>query len=144
MAWAGRTQQWGVIAFLSNPVMLAHPGPEAHRSLFCPVSARGVAERTPSFMYPQGTSSSQMVLRGMDLLLECIASGVYVPPAPSSIPAPEGWVGINPHILEADRYIGKGKASRPMSRTLYVYHPHPTMAVSALGQWQFLRKKGNG
>lgn len=29
-------------------------------------------------MYPQGTASSQMVLRGMDLLLECIASGVYV------------------------------------------------------------------
>lgn len=33
-------------------------------------------------MYPQGTSSSQMVLRGMDLLLECIASGVYVHLAP--------------------------------------------------------------
>lgn len=33
-------------------------------------------------MYPQGTASSQMVLRGMDLLLECIASGVYVPLAP--------------------------------------------------------------
>ncbi|PNJ53360.1 NFASC isoform 14 [Pongo abelii] len=42
-------------------------------------SARGVAERTPSFMYPQGTASSQMVLRGMDLLLECIASGVPTP-----------------------------------------------------------------
>uniref|UniRef100_A0A2I2YP61 Neurofascin n=1 Tax=Gorilla gorilla gorilla TaxID=9595 RepID=A0A2I2YP61_GORGO len=47
--------------------------------LFSPVSARGVAERTPSFMYPQGTTSSQMVLRGMDLLLECIASGVPTP-----------------------------------------------------------------
>lgn len=33
-------------------------------------------------MYPQGTASSQMVLRGMDLLLECIASGVYVRLAP--------------------------------------------------------------
>uniref|UniRef100_A0A2K6SXR9 Neurofascin n=1 Tax=Saimiri boliviensis boliviensis TaxID=39432 RepID=A0A2K6SXR9_SAIBB len=42
-------------------------------------TARGVAERTPSFMYPQGTASSQMVLRGMDLLLECIASGVPTP-----------------------------------------------------------------
>ncbi|XP_038204803.1 neurofascin isoform X5 [Arvicola amphibius] len=42
-------------------------------------SARGVAERTPSFMYPQGTSSSKMVLRGMDLLLDCIASGVPTP-----------------------------------------------------------------
>ncbi|XP_015995965.2 neurofascin isoform X15 [Rousettus aegyptiacus] len=42
-------------------------------------SVRGVAERTPSFMYPQGTASSQMVLRGMDLLLECIASGVPTP-----------------------------------------------------------------
>lgn len=34
-------------------------------------------------MYPQGTASSQMVLRGMDLLLECIASGVYVPLRPT-------------------------------------------------------------
>nr|XP_021492050.1 neurofascin isoform X14 [Meriones unguiculatus] len=43
------------------------------------LTTRGVAESTPSFMYPQGTSSSQMVLRGMDLLLECIASGVPTP-----------------------------------------------------------------
>ncbi|XP_035301132.1 neurofascin isoform X4 [Cricetulus griseus] len=43
------------------------------------LTTRGVSERTPSFMYPQGTSSSQMVLRGMDLLLECIASGVPTP-----------------------------------------------------------------
>ncbi|XP_032936249.1 neurofascin isoform X22 [Catharus ustulatus] len=41
--------------------------------------ARGITETTPSFMYPYGTSSSQMVLRGMDLLLECIASGVPAP-----------------------------------------------------------------
>lgn len=46
---------------------------------FLLISARGVTETTPSFMYPYGTSSSQMVLRGVDLLLECIASGVYVP-----------------------------------------------------------------
>lgn len=39
-------------------------------------------ETTPSFMYPYGTSSNQIVLRGVDLLLECIASGVYVPLAP--------------------------------------------------------------
>ncbi|KAM5201848.1 neurofascin isoform 33-T34 [Hipposideros larvatus] len=43
------------------------------------LTTRGVAERTPSFMYPQGTASSQMVLRGTDLLLECIASGVPTP-----------------------------------------------------------------
>ncbi|KAM4646131.1 neurofascin isoform 5-T5 [Amazona ochrocephala] len=42
-------------------------------------SARGITETTPSFMYPYGTSSSQMVLRGEDLLLECIASGVPAP-----------------------------------------------------------------
>uniref|UniRef100_A0A8C3PTD1 Neural cell adhesion molecule L1 n=1 Tax=Calidris pygmaea TaxID=425635 RepID=A0A8C3PTD1_9CHAR len=39
----------------------------------------GITETTPSFMYPYGTSSSQMVLRGVDLLLECIASGVPAP-----------------------------------------------------------------
>uniref|UniRef100_K7GAV0 Neurofascin n=1 Tax=Pelodiscus sinensis TaxID=13735 RepID=K7GAV0_PELSI len=42
-------------------------------------SARGIMESTPSFMYPYGTSSSQIVLRGVDLLLECIASGVPAP-----------------------------------------------------------------
>ncbi|XP_039558462.1 neurofascin isoform X11 [Passer montanus] len=42
-------------------------------------TTRGISETTPSFMYPYGTSSSQMVLRGMDLLLECIASGVPAP-----------------------------------------------------------------
>ncbi|XP_078248016.1 neurofascin isoform X15 [Pogona vitticeps] len=42
-------------------------------------SARGITERHPSFMYPIGTTSSQMVLRGEDLLLECIASGVPTP-----------------------------------------------------------------
>ncbi|XP_066060000.1 neurofascin isoform X9 [Chamaea fasciata] len=41
--------------------------------------ARGITETTPSFMYPYGMSSSQMVLRGVDLLLECIASGVPAP-----------------------------------------------------------------
>ncbi|NWU19728.1 NFASC protein, partial [Dyaphorophyia castanea] len=41
--------------------------------------ARGITETTPSFMYPYGISSSQMVLRGVDLLLECIASGVPAP-----------------------------------------------------------------
>ncbi|KAJ6659836.1 hypothetical protein lerEdw1_018291 [Lerista edwardsae] len=43
------------------------------------LTTRGVAERHPSFMYPTGSSSSQMVLRGEDLLLECIASGVPTP-----------------------------------------------------------------
>ncbi|XP_010186104.1 PREDICTED: neurofascin, partial [Mesitornis unicolor] len=43
------------------------------------ISARGITETTPSFMFPYGTSSSQMVLRGVDLLLECIASGVPAP-----------------------------------------------------------------
>ncbi|XP_074384203.1 neurofascin isoform X21 [Zonotrichia albicollis] len=42
-------------------------------------TTRGISETTPSFMYPYGTSSSQMVLRGVDLLLECIASGVPAP-----------------------------------------------------------------
>ncbi|XP_064491686.1 neurofascin isoform X25 [Pseudopipra pipra] len=42
-------------------------------------TTRGITETTPSFMYPYGTTSSQMVLRGVDLLLECIASGVPAP-----------------------------------------------------------------
>ncbi|XP_061488181.1 neurofascin isoform X7 [Rhineura floridana] len=43
------------------------------------LTTRGITERHPSFMYPLGTSSSQMVLRGENLLLECIASGVPTP-----------------------------------------------------------------
>ncbi|XP_041439744.1 neurofascin isoform X12 [Xenopus laevis] len=41
--------------------------------------ARGMPERTPTFLLPTGTSSSKLVLRDEDLLLECIASGVPTP-----------------------------------------------------------------
>nr|XP_028590126.1 neurofascin isoform X25 [Podarcis muralis] len=61
-------------------VMTKHPHNETsfrnHTDIY---SARGITERHPSFMYPIGTSSNQMVLRGEDLLLECIASGVPTP-----------------------------------------------------------------
>ncbi|NXN97902.1 NFASC protein, partial [Rhinopomastus cyanomelas] len=50
--------------------------PPRHTAMY---SARGIPETTPSFMFPYGTFSSQMVLRGEDLLLECIASGVPAP-----------------------------------------------------------------
>ncbi|XP_077190797.1 neurofascin isoform X7 [Paroedura picta] len=61
-------------------ILTKHPHNETsfrnHTDIY---SARGVTERHPSFMYPSGISSSQMVLRGEDLLLECIASGVPTP-----------------------------------------------------------------
>lgn len=38
-----------------------------------------VGERKPSFMLPPGTSSTSMVLRGENLLLECIADGLPTP-----------------------------------------------------------------
>ncbi|XP_032898721.1 neurofascin isoform X4 [Amblyraja radiata] len=41
--------------------------------------ARPVMEQTPRFMVPLGTSSSRIILREEDLLLECIASGVPTP-----------------------------------------------------------------
>ncbi|XP_040193509.1 neurofascin isoform X11 [Rana temporaria] len=41
--------------------------------------ARGVPERIPTFLLPMGTSSTKLVLRDEDLLLECIASGVPTP-----------------------------------------------------------------
>ncbi|XP_072280983.1 neurofascin isoform X20 [Pyxicephalus adspersus] len=41
--------------------------------------ARGVPERIPTFLLPTGTSSTKLVLRDEDLLLECIASGVPTP-----------------------------------------------------------------
>ncbi|KAK3512415.1 hypothetical protein QTP70_009841 [Hemibagrus guttatus] len=40
---------------------------------------RNIQESTPTFLSPSGTSSSKMVLRGEDLLLECIAAGVPTP-----------------------------------------------------------------
>ncbi|OCT91775.1 neurofascin isoform X18 [Xenopus laevis] len=43
------------------------------------LTTRGMPERTPTFLLPTGTSSSKLVLRDEDLLLECIASGVPTP-----------------------------------------------------------------
>ncbi|KAK7119460.1 hypothetical protein R3I94_021337 [Phoxinus phoxinus] len=40
---------------------------------------RNVAETQPTFMSPKGLSSSKIVLRGEQLLLECIAAGVPTP-----------------------------------------------------------------
>nr|XP_033773477.1 neurofascin isoform X2 [Geotrypetes seraphini] len=42
-------------------------------------SAQGITEKIPSFMVPSGTSSRKVALRGEDLLMECIASGVPAP-----------------------------------------------------------------
>ncbi|XP_058230149.1 neurofascin homolog (chicken) a isoform X18 [Hemibagrus wyckioides] len=42
-------------------------------------TTRNIQESTPTFLSPSGTSSSKMVLRGEDLLLECIAAGVPTP-----------------------------------------------------------------
>nr|XP_060628942.1 neurofascin isoform X18 [Anolis sagrei ordinatus] len=61
-------------------VLTKHPPNETSFQNYTDIySARGITERHPSFMYPIGTVSSQMVLRGEDLLLECIASGVPTP-----------------------------------------------------------------
>ncbi|XP_041051064.1 neurofascin homolog (chicken) a isoform X9 [Carcharodon carcharias] len=43
------------------------------------MTTRPVTEQIPRFMSPAGTSSSRIILRGEDLLLECIASGVPTP-----------------------------------------------------------------
>ncbi|XP_069801887.1 neurofascin isoform X3 [Dendropsophus ebraccatus] len=43
------------------------------------LTTRGVPERIPTFLLPTGTSSTKLVLRDEDLLLECIASGVPTP-----------------------------------------------------------------
>ncbi|XP_031424041.1 neurofascin homolog (chicken) a isoform X17 [Clupea harengus] len=44
-----------------------------------PYGARHVPETSPSFLTPSGLVSSKMVLRGEQLLLECIAAGVPTP-----------------------------------------------------------------
>nr|XP_033773481.1 neurofascin isoform X4 [Geotrypetes seraphini] len=43
------------------------------------LSTQGITEKIPSFMVPSGTSSRKVALRGEDLLMECIASGVPAP-----------------------------------------------------------------
>ncbi|XP_048878431.1 neurofascin homolog (chicken) a isoform X16 [Brienomyrus brachyistius] len=43
------------------------------------LTTRGVAETTPTFLSPTGSSSSKMVLRGEELLLECIGAGFPTP-----------------------------------------------------------------
>uniref|UniRef100_A0A8C9SQK8 Neural cell adhesion molecule L1 n=1 Tax=Scleropages formosus TaxID=113540 RepID=A0A8C9SQK8_SCLFO len=42
-------------------------------------AARLVAESVPSFLFPKGTASSKVVLRGKPLILMCIAAGVPTP-----------------------------------------------------------------
>ncbi|CAL8335848.1 unnamed protein product [Merluccius merluccius] len=42
-------------------------------------SGRRVPESTPTFLTPSGSDSSKMVLRGQQLLLECIAAGLPTP-----------------------------------------------------------------
>lgn len=121
------------MTFPSSPtalVSLRHPsGQESHGSLFYPVPARGVAERTPSFMYPQGTASSQMVLRGMDLLLECIASGVYVQCAPP-LRATSRRAGVESvHALFVP-LSGAEKQTAPSEAFANPSHLHTILAVS--------------
>lgn len=53
-----------------------------------------------------------MVLRGMDLLLDCIASGVYVLSAPSSSPAVGGGGHQSAH-LQAQQDTVRGKQAGP-------------------------------
>uniref|UniRef100_A0A8C4SP47 Ig-like domain-containing protein n=1 Tax=Erpetoichthys calabaricus TaxID=27687 RepID=A0A8C4SP47_ERPCA len=43
------------------------------------LTTRGITETTLTFLSPTGTSSSKTVLRGDELLLECIAAGVPTP-----------------------------------------------------------------
>ncbi|XP_030076419.1 neurofascin isoform X7 [Microcaecilia unicolor] len=43
------------------------------------LTTQGITEKIPAFLVPSGTSSSKVVLRGEDLLMECIASGVPAP-----------------------------------------------------------------
>ncbi|XP_062843149.1 neurofascin homolog (chicken) a isoform X15 [Trichomycterus rosablanca] len=42
-------------------------------------TTRNIPETTPTFQSPSGTTSSKIVLRGEELLLECIAAGVPTP-----------------------------------------------------------------
>lgn len=79
-------------------------------------------------MYPQGTASSQMVLRGMDLLLECIASGVYVWFAPPLLPTPqEDGLGICACSVVARRWGGREKQTAP--NEVAANHSHPILAA---------------
>lgn len=89
-------------------------------------------------MYPYGTSSSQMVLRGVDLLLECIASGVYVPlpgwqrwgeGGPQQ--SPVGWPGTK-RLNHQWKYLWLGKGIVPflltaINNTLITYLKHKSM-----------------
>lgn len=45
---------------------------------FVSSAARTVAEAAPTWLSPTGSSSSKLVLQGEELLLECIAAGVWV------------------------------------------------------------------
>ncbi|XP_037388351.1 neurofascin homolog (chicken) a isoform X11 [Pygocentrus nattereri] len=65
----------------SLKVMTKEPYNDTHSSLNDTdlYGARKIPENAPSFLSPSGLHSSKMVLRGEDLLLECIAAGVPTP-----------------------------------------------------------------
>lgn len=44
----------------------------------CVCAARSLVEAAPTWLSPSGSSSSILVLQGEELLLECIAAGMYV------------------------------------------------------------------
>lgn len=113
-------------------------GQEAYGGIFYPISARGVAERTPSFMYPQGTASSQMVLRGMDLLLECIASGVYVQPASPLWSLSRRTGGGNLCRGSSCRSLRRRKETQTAPSQAFAkhHHSHPFLAVFFMGNGQ--------
>uniref|UniRef100_A0AAY4CXF1 Neural cell adhesion molecule L1 n=1 Tax=Denticeps clupeoides TaxID=299321 RepID=A0AAY4CXF1_9TELE len=48
-------------------------------NLFSPHAARNLPETAPTFLSPTGLASDKMVLRGQQLLLECIAAGLPTP-----------------------------------------------------------------
>ncbi|XP_066526718.1 neurofascin homolog (chicken) a isoform X8 [Hoplias malabaricus] len=62
-------------------VMTKEPYNDTHSSLNDTdlYEARRIPETAPSFLSPSGLQSSEMVLRGEELLLECIAAGVPTP-----------------------------------------------------------------
>ena len=72
-----------------------------------------------------------MVLRGMDLLLECIASGVYVRFAPPLLPAPqEDGLGICACSVVATFCRGwGGREKQTVLNEDASNHSHPILAA---------------
>lgn len=133
VACTQRTQEWGMMTFLSNPTVLAHLGRrliEVCSVLFQPegwpkerlASCIRRAPRAARWCFVAWTCCWTALPLGCTYRLHLLLALLLE----------EGWASVR--TFAGTPVCREREASGPVSRTLHVCHPHPTMTVPALGK----------